>query len=343
MLIVSLVLVYGVILVNGWTDAPNSVATAISSGAIKYKKAVILCGIFNFLGVFLGCLIDTSVAKFVFSVGVNSNYATTVVCISLFTMIAFGSISSILGLPSSESHAMISSMVGASFFLSKDVNFLKTMGKVFVFTVFSCILALIVSYFTRMIFKYKLPYKKLEYLSSSLSATMHGYQSGLKFLGVIAYLLNVDLSGNVSVFPLCLSIGFTLGLGALLGGKKIMSTMGDNIVKITHISSFSSDIATYISLLVCSLLGMPVSTGNVKCLSIIGVGIYEKQKINKKTTTKLLISFIIVFPICFLVGYYLMKLFINFWISFKYLAIGIWNIAHFFICDWMQKPYTVWM
>ena len=312
MIIVSLILVYGVILVNGWTDAPNSVATAISSGAIKYKNAIILCGIFNFIGVILGCLIDTSVAKFVFSIGDNSNYSTVIVCISLFTMITFGVLCSFFGLPSSESHAMISSMIGASFYLSKDVNSLKTMGKVFVFTVFSCILALVVSYFTRMIFRWKLPYKNLEYISSSLSATMHGFQSGLKFLGVIAYLLNIDLISNASVFPLSLSVGLVLGLGALLGGKKIMSTMGDNIVKITHISSFSSDIGTYITLLICSLLGMPVSTGNVKCLSIIGVGLYEKQKINKKTTTKLLISFVIVFPICFLIGYFLMKLFINF-------------------------------
>ena len=312
MIIVSLIRVFGVILVNGWTDAPNSVATAISSGAIKYKTAIILCGIFNFFGVLLGCLIDTSVAKFIFSISGNSNYATVIVCISLFTMIVFGVACSFFGLPSSESHAMISSMVGASFYLSKDINSLKTMGKVFVFTVFSCVLSLTLSFIVRMIFKWKLPYKKLEYLSTSLSATMHGYQSGLKFLGVIAYLLSIDLVGNVSIFPLCLSIGFVLGLGALFGGKKIISNMSDNLVKITHISSFSSDIGTYITLLICSLLGMPVSTGNVKCMSIIGVGLYEKQKINKKTTTKLLISFIIVFPICFLIGYFLMKLFINF-------------------------------
>ena len=312
MLIISLLLVYGVILINGWTDAPNSVATAVSSGAIKYKKAVVTCGIFNLLGVILGCFIDTSVAKFVFSVGGNSSYATAIVCVSLFTMIAFGVLCSFFGLPSSESHAMMSSMAGASFCISKDAISLKILGKVFVFTVFSCVLSLIVSYFTRMIFKFKLPYEKLEYLSSSLSATMHGYQSGLKFLGIIAYLLNLNLSSTKSVFPLCLSIGLILGLGALIGGKKIMSTMGDNIVKITHVSSFSSDIGTYISLLICSLLGMPVSTGNVKCLSIIGVGLYEKQKINKKTTTKLLISFIIVFPICFLIGYFLTKLFVIF-------------------------------
>ena len=95
-----------------------------------------------------------------------------------------------------------------------------------------------------------------------------------------------------------------------LGGKKIIDSMGKNLASIDNVSSFCSDIGTYISLLICSLLGMPVSTGNVKCLSIMGIALEEKKKINKKTTTKLLISFIIVFPICFFMGYFLISLFL---------------------------------
>lgn len=307
MLFVSLILAYGVVFVNGWSDAPNSIATAVSSGAIKYKNATVLCGIFNLIGVLLGCLIDTSVAKYVFSLSENTKHSTLIVSISLFCMIVFGTVFSFLGLPSSESHAMISCILGSSFYLTKDLKNIKNLGEVFVFTVFSCLIALFFGCVTRKIFKWKLNYKKLQILSCSLNSLMHGYQSGLKFLGVILFLLGLNLDTKY-VIPLSFSIGVFLCLGAFLGGKKIISSMGENLVNIDDISSFCSDIGTYFSLMICSLLGMPVSTGNIKCLSIMGVALEEKKNINKKTTTKLLISFIIVFPICFFAGYFLISL-----------------------------------
>ena len=305
----SLILVYGVIFVNGWTDAPNSIATAVSSGAIKYKNATVLCGIFNLMGAFLGCLIDTSVAKYVFSLSDSTKYSSLIVSISLFCMIVFGTVFSFFGLPSSESHAMISCISGASFYLSNDVKNIKILVEVFVFTVFSCLIAFFISFFIRRFFKWNLNYKKLQIVSCSLNSVMHGYQSGLKFLGVILFLLGLNFNTK-HVIPLSLSVGIFLCLGAFLGGKKIISSMGENLASIDDISSFCSDIGTYISLLICSLLGMPVSTGNVKCLSIIGIALEEKKKINKKTTIKLFISFIIVFPICFFAGYFLISLFV---------------------------------
>lgn len=309
MVLVSLILIFGVAFINGWSDAPNSIATAVSSGAIAYKKATVLCGVFNLLGAFLGCFIDTSVAKYVFSLSEDTKHSSLIVCISLFCMIVFGTVLSFFGLPSSESHAMISCILGASFYLTNDLKNIKSLGEVLVFTVFSCLIAFIVSYLLRRLFIWNLNYKRLQILSCSLNSLMHGYQSGLKFLGVILFLLGLNF--NIKhVIPLSFSIGAFLCLGAFLGGKKIIDSMGKNLVSIDNVSSFCSDIGTYISLLICSLLGMPVSTGNVKCLSIMGIALEEKKKINKKTTTKLLISFIIVFPICFFMGYFLISLFL---------------------------------
>ena len=136
MVVFSLILVYGVIIVNGWSDSPNSIATAVSSGAIKYKTGVVLCAFFNLAGVISGYFIDTSVAKFVFTLNTSTEFSHFIVCISLFTMIVFGTVLSIIGLPSSESHSMIASMVGASFYLSQDAKYIKNLGEVFIFTVF---------------------------------------------------------------------------------------------------------------------------------------------------------------------------------------------------------------
>lgn len=309
MLLFSIILAYTVLLVNGWTDAPNSIATAVTSGAIGFKKASLLCGAFNFLGVIFACLLNTTVAEFVFSLGNFDNYTSVGISIVFLTMILFGIICWLFGLPSSESHAMITSMVGVSFAVTGKLNGLKKVGDVFIFMVFSCILAFILSYLTRCILKWSLPYKKLQLLSCSLTSFMHGWQGGLKFIGIIAFLIGIKITnGKIPAF-LILSVGLTLALGALMGGKRIIASMGENLVNLSHASAFSSDIGTYTALLICSLLGMPVSTGNIKCLAIMGAGYGEKKKLNKKTTIKLLISFIAVFPICFFISYFLMKLF----------------------------------
>ncbi len=311
-IIIPLILAYGVLFVNGWTDAPNSIATAVSTNAISYKKATILCGCFNLLGVVIAYFVSTSVAEFVFNAGNLGNYTSIGISVVFFTMILFGVISWYFGLPSSESHAMLSGLAGASFAASNDLEDTKKVGYVFVFMVFSCVLAFVLSYLSRLIFKWNLSYKGLQVISCSLTSFMHGWQGGLKFIGIIAFLLGIDISRTKIPVLLMLSVAVVLSLGALMGGKRIISSIGENIVKLRHVSSFSSDIGTYFSLLICSLLGMPVSTGNIKCLAIMGVGVCEKQPLNKKTTIKLFVSFIAVFPICFLISYFIMKLFLKY-------------------------------
>ena len=308
-MIIPIVLIFGVLFVNGFTDAPNSIATAVSCGAIRYKKAVLLCAFFNLFGALAGCLIDASVAEFVASFGNFDSYASYVVCISLFCMIIFGVFMSYFGIPTSESHAMLSAMSGAVFCLSNDVSSLKKLGDVFVFGIFSCFLAFLISFLTIKIFTKKLPYKMLQILSCILNSFMHGYQGGMKYLGVLCFLLSINLGVEKPIF-LSLSVGFILSIGTLFCGKKILNLLGNSIIKITDKNAFCSDMGAYLSLFICSILGMPVSTGDIKCLSIMGVGISEKQRINKKTAIKLIISFVAVFPICFILGYFLMKLFV---------------------------------
>lgn len=309
-MLIPLILAYLVLLLNGWTDAPNSIATTVSSKAISFKKASVLCGLFNILGVILGSFINTSVAEFVFSIGNFDNYTSIGISVVFVTMILFGVICYFLGLPSSESHAMLCGMIGTAYAVTGKPENIKKMADVFVFMVFSCALAFILGYLVRRILRWKLPYKKLQVLSCCLTSFMHGWQGGLKFIGIIAFLLGMHITdGNIPIF-LVLSVGITLGLGALINSKKIIDSMGENLVKMEHITSFSSDVSTYLALLTCSLLGMPVSTGNIKCLAIMGTGLSENKKINKKTATKLFVSFIAVFPLCFLISYLLMKLFI---------------------------------
>ena len=312
MTFLAIFLAYAVLFVNGWTDAPNSIATAVSSGAINYKKATYLCGAFNFSGAIFGYLTNLSIAKFVFNLTDFGEHTVVGASIVFLTMTLYGIITYFAGLPSSESHAMLCGIVGVGFAITKSLNNAKKVGDVFVFMVFSCFLAFILGYIIRRILRWNLPYKRLQILSCSLTSYMHGYQSGLKFIGVILFLFGISAHKENIPFFIPLSVSLVLGLGALMGGKRIIHSMGDNLTKIDDRVSFSSDIGTYFSLVICSLLGMPVSTGNIKCLAIMGASYGNNEKINKKTATRLIVSFVAVFPICFLISYFLMSLFLHF-------------------------------
>lgn len=309
-LFVSLILATGVLIINGWTDAPTSIATAVSTGAIKARRASILCGTFNFLGVILACLINSSVAKRVYSFGDFGSKYLLGISATMATVIIFGILCWMFSLPSSESHAMLVSMLGASYGIQGRLRGITSIISVLVFMVISCALAFLSGFSVKKCLKRSLPYKKLQILSFSLDSLMHGWQSGLKFIAIFAFLLGIGLdSGKIPPF-LAVLVAVILGLSSSLSGKRIATEIGKNIVNLRHSSAFSSDIATYLTLSVCSLLGMPVSTGNVKCLAIMGAGYGDGERINKKTATKLFISFIAVFPICFIVSYIITRLFL---------------------------------
>ena len=137
MTFLAIFLAYAVLFVNGWTDAPNSIATAVSSGAINYKKATYLCGAFNFSGAIFGYLTNLSIAKFVFNLTDFGEHTVVGASIVFLTMTLYGIITYFAGLPSSESHAMLCGIVGVEFAITKSLNNAKKVGDVSVFDYFS--------------------------------------------------------------------------------------------------------------------------------------------------------------------------------------------------------------
>ncbi len=296
----AIILCFGAVLVNGSTDAPNSIATAICTGAIKERRALWLCAIFNFLGVILASFISSKIAKFVFSLDEGREYSGVVACATLLSVIIFGIACSIFSLPSSESHALISALVGASFFETKSLLGLKKVGYVFVFMIFSCIFAFFISLIASRIIPKNFTFKKAQILCCMSNSFMHGWQDGQKLVGILATLMLVEFKAPPYIV---FSVAVTMGLGTLACGKGIIKTLGSDLVSLDGHSATGSDIGTYITLLVFSILGAPLSTGNVKALSIVGAGAGAGAKINKKATAKVVLTSIITFPVCFFLGY----------------------------------------
>ena len=311
----AIILCFGVVLVNGFTDAPSVVAGAVCTDAIKVKNALRLCAVFNFLGVHLAYLLGSEIAEFVFSISGDKS-SSKIACASLLCVIIFGVITWLFRLPSSESHALICALAGASFFATNSLNGLKKVGYVFVFMLISNFFTLLVSMLISRLLPQNLPLKRLQIFSCAINSTMHGWQDGQKLIGII---LTLGFTGKAVPFYIPLSVASLMALGTLLGGKRIIRSLGRDMIKLESASALWSDTGAYISLLIFSLLGVPLSTSNVKSFAIVGAGLGLGQRINKKATLKVLSASIVTFPICFLLGYLLMAALSK---AFPYFSLG---------------------
>ena len=117
--ILPLLLGCGVVFVNGWTDAPNSICSVVTEDVFPLSKACVFSSAFNFLGAFLSLFIFSGVSESIFELATfKSNHDTSIgICATLLTVIIFSIIAWLFGMPSSESHAMVSALIGASIFL----------------------------------------------------------------------------------------------------------------------------------------------------------------------------------------------------------------------------------
>ena len=116
-LLVTSVLTLGVILVNGWTDAPNAIATCISTRAMGPRAAIIMAAVFNFLGVFVMTMVNATVAQTIYNMvdfGGNSHEALVALCAAMLAIVIWATAAWWFGIPTSESHALIAGISGAA-------------------------------------------------------------------------------------------------------------------------------------------------------------------------------------------------------------------------------------
>ena len=332
--IISL-LILGVVLVNGWTDAPNAIATCVSTRTIRPKNAIIMAAIFNFLGVLVMTIISSTVAETLHSIadfGDNASSALVALCAGMVSIVLWAVIAWLFGIPTSESHALIAGVSGAAIAIQKGISGINIgeWKKVIIGLVLSAFLGFALGYLvTKIIEKIcrnldrrkTIPFfKKMQIFSGGAMAFMHGAQDGQKFIGI--FLLAIELSNGVTnsqaisiPFWLMILCSLTMTLGTSIGGYKIIKTVGMKMVKLETYQGASADLASSICLLVSTLLGLPVSTTQVKTTAIMGVGASKRiSNVNWKIVKNMLLAWIITFPACGLLGYFttfiFMKIFV---------------------------------
>lgn len=331
-LAVTVLLTLGVIMVNGWTDAPNAIATCVSTRSMNPKAAILMAAVFNFLGVLVMTSFNATVAMTIYNMvdfGGDTHEALIALCAALVAIVLWATVAWAFGIPTSESHALIAGLSGAAIGLHNGLSgingseWLKVIYGLILSTILGFVLGFISVKSVELICRRKdrvttIPFfKNAQIFGGAAMAFMHGAQDGQKFMGV--FMLGIFLAngqGNVSEFkiPIWLMVlcSVVMALGTSIGGYRIIKAVGMDMVKLEKYQGFSADLAGASCLLLSSLTGIPVSTTHTKTTAIMGVGAAKGiRSVNWSVVKDMVLTWILTFPGCGLIGFLMSRLFTN--------------------------------
>jgi inorganic phosphate transporter, PiT family len=311
--------------INGMHDAANSIATIVSTRVLKPHYAVLWAAFFNFAAFFIfDAHVATTVGKGIVAPELVDN---AVVFGALFGAIAWNLITWYFGIPSSSSHALIGGIVGAgvakagfSAIVWKGLS--KTLYAIVLSPFTGMVLGLLLMVLVSWLFVRANPgfadgfFRKLQFVSAALYSLGHGSNDAQKTAGIISVLLFSN--GVYSEFTVPAWVIFScyivMGLGTMLGGWRIVHTMGSKITRLTPMQGACAETAGAITLFAATNLGVPVSTTHTITGAIIGVGSARRTSaVRWNVATGIVYAWIITMPMAALmaaIAYWLAKNFI---------------------------------
>ena len=342
LLVVIIILAFGFDLINGFHDAANSIATVVSTKVLTPLQAVIWAAFFNFVAYLI---FDLSVADTIAKTVDTSAITLTVILAGLLAAIIWNLLTWYLGIPSSSSHTLVGGFAGAAIVHAGGIDVVHT-GKVlkivsFIFLapmlgmLMSYLLSVLILHITRRGNPAKLNkwFKSLQLLSSALFSIGHGGNDAQKVMGIIAaallvYFNGVDpalipdwaqvemVNGKIHDIPHWVILGCytAISMGTLMGGWRIIKTMGGKITKITPFEGVAAEGAGALLLFGTEAFGIPVSTTHTITGAIMGVGISKRfSAVRWGITINLLWAWILTIPVSMALAagiYYLISFFI---------------------------------
>lgn len=282
-LIVVLALVFDFI--NGFHDSANAIATVVSTRVLSLPVAVFYAGVLNFAGAMMGTEVAATIGKGLVDAG--SITLVTVLC-TVIAAILWNLITWYKGLPTSSSHAMIGSLLGATYFSkiggADHIHWNVLVSKVILPMISSPVLGVAIGFILMTLLTWVIcclsprrinkVFGKLQIISAGFMAVTHGMNDAQKSMGIIALAIVLAYPQNEFVVPLWvkLSCALAMGLGTMGGGKRIIHTMGSKIIRLQPVQGFAAETTASLIIGVASHLGIPVSTTHVISTAIMGVG-----------------------------------------------------------------------
>lgn len=331
-LVITVILTLSVVMVNGWTDAPNAIATCVSTRSMGPRAAILMAAVFNFFGVFIMTLVNATVAQTIYKMvdfGGNSEDALVALCAALFAIVLWATAAWWFGIPTSESHALIAGLSGAAIALQGGLSGINP--EAWVKVLYGLVLStgmgfgagwLVVKTVEKMFARvdrrktYHI-FKNAQVAGAAGMAFMHGAQDGQKFMGV--FMLGIFLAqgqGDVVEFqiPIWLMVlcSGVMALGTSIGGYRIIKSVGMDMVKLEKHQGFSADLAAVFCLFIASIFGLPVSTTHTKTTAIMGVGAAKRlSSVNWGVVREMISAWILTFPGCGAIGFLMAVLFMK--------------------------------
>ena len=329
-LLITVLLTLGVIFVNGWTDAPNAIATCITTRCMGARSAIITSAIFNFLGVLVMTHINSSVASTISNMvdfGGNTQEALIALCAALFSIVVYSVAAARFGIPTSESHSLIAGLSGAAIAMHNGIGginmaeWVKVIYGLFMSLALGFVCGWVICKLLTILcagmnrHKTNRFFQGAEIFGAAAMSFMHGAQDGQKFIGVLFLGLafsngQSDVSGVVIPVWLMLLCSVVMGVGTSVGGEKIIKSVGMDMVKLEKYQGFAADLSAAFCLLLSSLFGIPVSTTHTKTSAIMGVGCVKRlSAINFSVVKDMMLTWVFTFPGCGLISFVMAKIF----------------------------------
>ena len=318
-LLLVLVVILGVAFefVNGFHDAANAIATAVATRVLTPLQAILMAGALNFVGALAG----EAVAKTVGAGIVDAKVVTQdIVVAALVGAILWDLITFVAALPTSSSHALIFSVIGAAV-SAHGVGVIvvpglqKTtfgIGYSPVVAFLSAYLFMLAIYWALRNMSYRFVnriFGRAQILSSAYMAFSHGGNDGQKTMGIIA--LALAAYGSVPSGPgfhipdwVKLVCALSIGLGTATGGWRIIRTMGMRITALKPVNGFAAETSAATVILVATGFGIPISTTHAISGAILGVGATRRlSAVRWGIAGRIVTSWVLTIPGCFVLGY----------------------------------------
>lgn len=323
-LLLAAALTLGVVLVNGWTDAPNAIAACVATQALGVRAAILMAAVCNFLGAVAVTRWNAAVAMTICHIvdfGDDARAALLALCAAMAAIVIWAVAAWVFGIPTSEGHALIAGLTGAAVAVHGGFGGVSAAewGKV----LWGLVLSTLPSFALGWLVARGLMgvmrdcdrrradrvFAGAQIAGGAATAFMHGAQDGQKFMAIfllLAALADGQTAVSSAYVPgwLLLLCSGGMALGTAMGGRRIIKAMGMDMVRLRPDQGFAADAATALCLFAASLGGLPVSTTHVKTTAILGVGAARRLRaVDWRMARDLILVWVFTFPGCGVLGY----------------------------------------
>lgn len=327
MIVIFTILILLVMIENGFSDSSSAITGCVSARSMSHEGAVRLATVCTFLGSFVITQLDPRVTRIFFGIadfGDDRNSALVSLCSALCAVLLLSLLSHRIGLPTSDSHALVSGLTGAA--LANKMNFSAINANEWKLVLFGFLLSTLPSFLFGFIFNAFLQgflsrilkisrrsavyhFKRSQKWSAAWNATLHGAQDCQKFMGV--YILGLSLHSQkaanstdipISVLLLCAA---ALTLGTTFGASNVIKKVGFELCELDAPSYSAASAAASAVVTLCTLLGMPADILQSRACAIIGAGLSVKKRPDIRIVSQIIGSWLLTFPVCTSVGFLL--------------------------------------